>query len=144
MSGIKGVARVGDPSSKFINCSQDYALGGSPTYFINSKAAHRKTDLWTYHLCPAPPASPNTTFESYLLAGSTYYKINGLDIGRVGDPIFRSRKISGPMRYTLAIATVKEGSGNFFVGGAGDGVTTPSYARAGTARAGSYIFNPTA
>lgn len=141
MASIKGVCRVGDASTKFFKCTQDFALTGSPTFFIEGRAAHRETDMWTDHVCTQ--TNHKNTYDAYLLKGSTYFLVNDLEIARIGDPIQRGRKKTGPDAYRTATAFVKEGSEYFFVGAAeGDGVTGPIYARAGEARAGSRLFIP--
>ena len=140
MANIRGVCRIGDASTKFFKCTQDFALTGSPTFFIESRAAHRESDLWTDHVCTQ--SNHKNTYDAYLLSGSTYFLVNDLEIGRIGDPIQRGRLKAGSDAYRNATAYVKEGSDYFFVGAVGNGVTGPVYARAGKARAGTELFIP--
>lgn len=70
----------------------------SGNVFVNSRAVHRQSDGWSVHCC-GPPCHGST-----LAAGSGTVYINGLQCGRIGDPV----------ACGSAVAT---GSGNVFAGG---------------------------
>ena len=73
------------------------STGGSGDVFVNNKAVHRKSDSWGVHCC-GPSCHP-----SVLADGSGTVLVNGLPIGRIGDPI-------------ACGSIVAEGSDNVFAG----------------------------
>lgn len=140
---MPSVARIGDLSSVFSGCTQDHAVQGSPDSFANGLGVHRKTDMWSIHCC-----ADNNCYDAYLSAGAATTFVNGLNVGRRGDPITRNHKISGPRPFQSAFATVGTGSPDTFVGGpntdggnndggGGGGIT---YFRAGAARSGDRLL----
>jgi uncharacterized Zn-binding protein involved in type VI secretion len=56
---------------------------GSPNVRINGRPAHRQTDHWMTHCCPEIPEC----HDSHLAAGSPTVRVNGLQKGRIGDPV---------------------------------------------------------
>lgn len=129
------VCRVGDRSSIFFGCTPDFAEQGSPDTFVNGLPVHRKTDKWTPHTCP-----DGNTYYAILQEGAATHLTNNLNTGRVGDPILRYRKISGPQPFKVGTARVATGSPDTFIGGsAGIGARDPFF-RAGSARAGQKLY----
>jgi len=55
---------------------------GSPDVFINGIAAHRVSDAWAAHGC-----GDCTPHGGSLAAGSATVFVNGLPLGRIGDPV---------------------------------------------------------
>lgn len=60
---------------------------GSPDVFINGRPAHRQTDSWPVHRRPK-------IHKSYLASGSPTVYTNGLQQGRVGDPVACGSKVA--------------------------------------------------
>ncbi|GHV35150.1 hypothetical protein FACS1894187_07250 [Synergistales bacterium] len=56
---------------------------GSPNVTVNSLSWHRQTDAWAPHTCPPIPE----THASVLAFGSPTVTVNGLQAGRIGDPV---------------------------------------------------------
>ncbi len=135
MSG-GAVCRIGDLSSLFKTCTQDFAATGSPDILVNGIPVHRRGDLWTVHCC-----THGNCYDAFLLAGAPTTYANGLPIGRVDDPIYRYRKISGSNAFRKGAAKVKTGSPNTFVsvGMAGQPTSRTVFFRAGDGRAGDSL-----
>lgn len=76
---------------------------GSPNVFVNNLAAHRQSDAWSVHCCTHPD-QPHGCHASILASGSSTVFANGLQLGRIGDPV----------ECGSSVAT---GSGNVFAGG---------------------------
>lgn len=74
---------------------------GSPTIFINGKAAIRIGDHYTTHSMPNPPVAPHDAVSAQ---GSTTVFFNGLAVTRVND-------------LTSCTDKIAEGSPNVFAGG---------------------------
>lgn len=53
----------------------------SPDVFVEGLPIHRQGDHWTTHTCS------NQTHDSVLASGSGSIYVNGLQCGRIGDPI---------------------------------------------------------
>ena len=53
---------------------------GSPNVYANSIPVHRQTDHWVVHCCPP-------CHDGHLAHGSTSVFANGLELGRIGDPV---------------------------------------------------------
>lgn len=70
----------------------------SPNVFVNGNAVHRQSDHWVTH-CNSTPQCHDSTLSS----GSGTVFVNGLQCGRIGDPIGCGSVIS-------------EGSPNVFAG----------------------------
>lgn len=114
MAVSKKVARVGDTSTAYARCQPGapYAVQGSPDVVVNNIAVHRKGDLWSVHCCQW-----GNCYDSILRAGSPNVKANGLEVGRVSDPVVRTRKVSGNQPPQLgAVVLVLTGSPDTFIG----------------------------
>lgn len=57
------------------------SVQGSPNVFVNGIEVHRVTDLWGSHCCGV------SCHTGTLKEGSTTVYANGLNIGRIGDPV---------------------------------------------------------
>ena len=79
------------------------STAGSPNVFVNDTPAHRQTDGWAAHTCTHPEI-PHGTHAGTLAAGSGTVYCNGLQLGRIGDPVDCG-------------SSVATGSGNVFAGG---------------------------
>jgi len=91
------IARLGDRCSGhgcFPSRPNDQA---SSNVLCNNKGIHRKTDHWTSHCCVG-------CHDSVLAEGSNTVIINGLECGRIGDPV-------------ACGSSVMQGSSNTFAGG---------------------------
>lgn len=129
------VARVTSLSTVFFGCSPDQAITGSPDTFVNGLQVHRKTDEWSIHVC-----DHGNSYDAYLQEGAPTHLTNGLNTGRVGDPILRWRKVAGTQPYRTGTAFVATGSPDTFIGGATGGGGGSSFFRAGSARAGDKLY----
>lgn len=56
---------------------------GESRFRINGTGVHLQGHAWAAHTCPAIPE----THASVLAAGSAHFRVNGLQVGRVGDPV---------------------------------------------------------
>lgn len=56
-------------------------IQSSPNVIINGRGAHRQTDAWAVHCCGPVCHGGN------LASGSRTVIINGLQAGRIGDPV---------------------------------------------------------
>lgn len=56
---------------------------GEPAFRINGLPVHCQGHAWAAHTCPAIPE----THASVLAAGSANFRINGRQLGRIGDPV---------------------------------------------------------
>lgn len=104
---------------------------GSPDSFVNNRASHRQYDHWVAHCCP-----DNGCHDSFLATGSATHFINGVQAGRIFDPV-------------ACGSIVATGSADNFIGPE-PGVTPDppelvyyKYFRAGTARAGDRLLKIT-
>lgn len=114
MAAVKGVAFVGSISTAYARCVPDAprAVQGSEDVTVNNKPVHRKTDLWTPHSC-----TDTNTYEARLRAGAPTVKANGLEVGRITDPVVRTMKLAGNQPPTLgAVVLVLTGSTDTFIG----------------------------
>lgn len=59
------------------------AIQGSSNVIINNLGAHRKTDKWAVHCCDEDYRCHDSELES----GAPNVFVNGLELGRCGDPI---------------------------------------------------------
>ena len=57
--------------------------GASSNVFVNSIGVHRQSDYWPPHTCPSIPE----THAGSLASGSSTVYVNGLQCGRIGDPV---------------------------------------------------------
>lgn len=80
---MPAVARLGDACTGHGCWPPRPSTGSSPTVYANGIAVHRQSDGWAAHTCPAIPE----THASSLAAGSTTVFANGLQLGRIGDPV---------------------------------------------------------
>ena len=78
-------------------------VAGSPNVFVNGKEWHRQGDGWSVHCCTHPKV-PHGCHGSSLASGSSTVFVNGLQAGRIGDPV-------------ACGSSVATGSGNVFAGG---------------------------
>ena len=76
----KNVARLSDSCTGHGCFQSRMSVSASDDVVINNRGAHRVSDQWQEHTCV-------TTHGSYLEAGSSSVYVNGLPLGRVGDPI---------------------------------------------------------
>lgn len=58
-------------------------VGASENVFVDGIAAHRQGDAWAAHTCPSIPE----THGSVLASGSPTVFCNGVQLGRIGDPV---------------------------------------------------------
>jgi len=96
---MPGVCRLGDTCSghgAFPPRANDSA---SSDVFVNGIGAHRQGDHWVTHCDPTP-----VCHDSTLASGSATVFVNGVQLGRIGDPV-------------ACGSTVVVGSGNVFAGG---------------------------
>lgn len=70
---------------------------GSPNVFVNTIPVHRESDSWSSHCCVS-------CHSSVLASGSSTVFVNGLEMGRIGDPV-------------ACGSNVATGSQNVFAGG---------------------------
>lgn len=96
---IPPVTRLGDYCTGHGCWPPRPSSGASPNVFCNSIPVHRDTDSWAPHTCPLIPE----THASVLAAGSPTVFANGLQVGRIGDPV-------------ACGSSVATGSGNVFCG----------------------------
>ena len=87
------VTRLGDDCTGHGPCPPRPSNGGSPNVFANGRPVHRQSDSWSIHCLPG----------STLSAGSGTVHANGLQLGRVSDPV-------------ACGSTVATGSPNVFAG----------------------------
>lgn len=80
---MPAVTRLGDSCSGHGCWPPRASSGASPDVYVNGIAAHRQSDGWAAHTCPAIPE----THGSSLAAGSATVFANGLQLGRIGDPV---------------------------------------------------------
>lgn len=73
---------------------------GSPDVYVNDIEVHRQTDSWVPHGSP----SPSPPHGGNLSSGSSTVYVNGLQMGRIGDPVSCG-------------SAVAQGSSNVFCGG---------------------------
>jgi len=94
------VTRLGDACTGHGSFGPRPSSGGSPDVFANGIAVHRQSDGWSAH----GSSSPSSPHGSSLAAGSGTVFANGLQLGRIGDPV-------------ACGSAVAAGSGNVFAGG---------------------------
>lgn len=80
---MKNTARLGDICTGHGCWPPRPNVQGSPNVCTNGIPNHRKTDAWAPHTCPPIPQ----THSSILCEGSPTVFTNGLEQGRVGDPV---------------------------------------------------------
>lgn len=95
---MPAVTRLGDKCTGHGCFPPRPSTGASPNVYVNGIAVHRQSDPWASHCCP-PPCHGST-----LAAGSGTVFVNGLQCGRIGDPV-------------ACGSAVAAGSGNVFAGG---------------------------
>lgn len=74
------VTRLGDLCTGHGCFPSRPSSGASPDVFVNGIAVHRQSDSWASHCC-------ETCHGSALAAGSATVHANGLQLGRIGDPV---------------------------------------------------------
>ncbi|WP_454255183.1 PAAR domain-containing protein [Pseudomonas sp. Marseille-Q8238] len=97
---MAAVTRLGDTCTGHGCWPPRPSSSASPDVFVNGRAAHRQGDEWAAHTCPSIPE----THASTLAAGSSTVRVNGLPLGRTGDPVACGSRVA-------------EGSPNVFAGG---------------------------
>jgi uncharacterized Zn-binding protein involved in type VI secretion len=78
---MPAVVRLGDVCTGHGCFGSRPNVQGSSDTFVNGLPVHRQTDGWASHCCGLPCHS------SVLAAGSAVTYVNGLQLGRVGDPV---------------------------------------------------------
>lgn len=96
---MAAATRKGDCCSGHDACAPVPLVEASPNVLINGRAAGRMGDKYSPHGCVTHSAHLDS-----IAAGSSSVFINGLPAARVGDAV------------SLA-GTVRDGSGNVFIGG---------------------------
>lgn len=96
---MAAVTRQGDMCSGHADFPPRPSTGGSATVFVNGLPAHRQGDAWAVHCNPL-----NICHGGSLTSGSATVRVEGKQIGRVGDPIGCG-------------SAVASGSANVFAGG---------------------------
>ena len=100
---MPAATRLGDSCSGHECFPPRSNTGGSPDVFVNGKPWHRQGDGWSVHTC-THPKKPHGSHGSSLAAGSSTVFVNGMQAGRVGDPV-------------ACGSSVASGSSNVFAGG---------------------------
>jgi uncharacterized Zn-binding protein involved in type VI secretion len=95
---MPGACRLGDVCSGHGCFPSRPNTSASPNVFVNGIPSHRQSDSWAVHCCP-PPCHGGS-----LAAGSSTVYVNGLQKGRIGDPVSCG-------------SSVASGSSNVIVGG---------------------------
>lgn len=95
----QAVTRLGDYCSGHSCHPPRPNIEASPNVYVNGIAVHRETDGWATHCCPGP-----VCHSGNLASGSSTVYVNGLQCGRIGDPVDCG-------------SVVAQGSGNVFAGG---------------------------
>ena len=94
---MSAVTRLGDSCTGHGPCPPRPSNGASGTVFVNDIPVHRQSDGWESHCCLL------LCHGSTLSAGSGTVYANGLQVGRVTDPV-------------ACGSTVQTGSPNVFAG----------------------------
>lgn len=66
------------------------SIEGEERFRVNGIAVHCQGHAWAAHTCPAIP----DTHDSVLAAGSPHFRVNGRQIGRIGDPVACGSKVA--------------------------------------------------
>lgn len=74
------------------------SVEGEPAFRINGIPVHCQGHAWAAHTCPSIPQ----THASVLAAGAPNFRVNGRQVGRIGDPV-------------ACGSSVAEGTANFVV-----------------------------
>ena len=77
---MPAAARLGDLDTGHGCFPPRPSVQGSPNVFVNFMPAHRQGDAWAVHCCVSCHASA-------LAQGSATVFANGLQFGRIGDPV---------------------------------------------------------
>lgn len=77
---VQAVARLGDFSTGHGCWPPRPNDESSSNVYVNGLGVHRKTDHWMPHTCVS-------THDGELSEGSSTVFVNGLECGRIGDPI---------------------------------------------------------
>lgn len=80
---MPGAARLGDLCSGHGCWPSRPNIQASPDTFVNGIAQHRQSDAWATHCCPSIPQC----HSSVLAQGSPIAFVNGLQRGRIADPV---------------------------------------------------------
>lgn len=131
----KGAARIYDICTGHRGISPRPNNQGSPDTFINNRAVHRQSDSWPVHRSPK-------VHKSFLAAGSTLVYVNGLQQGRIGDPVACGSKVATGSTDVF-VGDVPSGLGG---GGGSSGQSTaagPAPSPAAPARAPQEQEDPT-
>lgn len=94
---MPAVARLGDMCTGHGCHPSRPNVGGSHNVFVNGIPAHRQSDHWPTHCCG------DDCHDGVLAAGCPGVYVNGLELGRVGDPVSCGSHVA-------------MGSGNVFAG----------------------------
>ena len=96
---MPGVTRQGDSCTGHGLFPPRNSTGGSGNVLVNGIPAHRQGDGWAVHCDPNPICHGGS-----LASGSGSVFANGLQLGRIGDPVDCGSSVAG-------------GSSNVFAGG---------------------------
>ena len=96
---MPAVTRLGDACTGHGEWPPRPSSSASPNVYVNGIPVHRQGDSWATHCNPVPECHTST-----LAAGSSTVYANGLQLGRVGDPV-------------ACGSAVAAGSANVFAGG---------------------------
>ena len=76
------VTRIGDMCTGHGPFPPRPNIKGSEDVFVNGTGVHRESDPWSSHCNPVPVCHGST-----LAAGSSTVYANGMQLGRIGDPV---------------------------------------------------------
>ena len=96
---MPAVTRLGDICTGHADWPPRPSTSASPNVYANGIPVHRQSDSWAVHCNPLPSCHAGS-----LAAGSSTVYVNGLQIGRIGDPVDCG-------------SSVATGSPNVFAGG---------------------------
>ncbi len=80
---MTAVTRLGDHCTGHGCWPARPSVGASPNVHVDGIAVHRQSDAWATHCCPSIPEC----HASVLAQGSPDVFCNGLELGRIGDPV---------------------------------------------------------
>jgi uncharacterized Zn-binding protein involved in type VI secretion len=78
---MTAITRFGDLCTGHPSYPSRQNIQGSPDVFVEGRAVHRQGDLWAVH------CSSSDCHAGNLSAGSSTVFANGLQVGRIGDPV---------------------------------------------------------
>jgi len=63
---------------------------GHPRFTVRGVPVHLQTHAWEPHTCPSIPE----THASVLARGAARFTVDGLEVGRIGDPVACGSKVA--------------------------------------------------